>query len=70
VIDGQAGTVRFSCEEIEATVFVGGRIYLFTLFLDTVPPYTTAGGRALFDAMIASVQLTPETAAVASPAPS
>jgi hypothetical protein len=71
VIDGQTGKVRFSCEEIEATVFVGGRMYLFTLFLDTLPPYTTAGGRALFEAMIASVQLTPETAELApSPASS
>jgi hypothetical protein len=71
LIDGRTGKVRFSCEEIEATVFVGDRIYLFTLFLDTVPPYTTAGGRALFEAMMASVRLTPETAEVApSPASS
>jgi hypothetical protein len=65
LIDGQTGKVRFSCEEIEATVFVGDRMYLFTLFLDTVPPYTTSGGRALFEAMMASVQLTPETAELA-----
>jgi hypothetical protein len=70
VIDGQPGKVRLSCEEIEATVFVGGRIYLFTLFLDTVPPYTIAGGRTLFEAMMGSVQLTPETAEVAGPAAS
>jgi hypothetical protein len=65
VVDGQTGKIRSSCEELEATVIKNGRIYLFTLFLDAGEPYSTAGGRALFDAMIATVQLTPRTAEVA-----
>ena len=71
VIDGQTGKVRSSCEEVEATVVVGDRVYLFTLFLNGDEPTSTAGGRALFEAMAATVQLTPETAEVApSPAAS
>jgi hypothetical protein len=65
VIDGQTGKVRINCEEIEATLVVDGRLYLFTLFLDDGAPYDVAGGRALFEAMMATVQLTPETAEVA-----
>jgi hypothetical protein len=71
VVDGATGKVRISCEEVEATVVVGDRLYLFTLFLDSGEPYSTAGSRALFEAMIATVQLTPETAELApSAAPS
>lgn len=70
-IDGQSAKIRTSCEEVEATVIVDGRVYLFTLFLDVGEPYSIAGSRALFEAMMATVQLTPETAEVApSPAAS
>ncbi len=61
-IDGQPGRVWEGCPgEIEATVVVGGRVYLFTLFGDGV-------SRALFDAYASTIDLRPEEAA--SPAPS
>ena len=44
--------------QIEATVVAGGRLYLFTL----VPDRSDA--RAFFDAWVATIDLTPETAAV------
>ena len=53
-----------------STYIADGRIYLFTLFLDAGEPYSTAGSRALFEAMIATVQLTPESAVAPSPTPS
>jgi hypothetical protein len=69
VIYGQTGKVRMSCEEIEATLVLDDRLYLFTLFLDVGAPYDIAGSRALFEAMMATVTLTPETA-VEAPTPS
>jgi hypothetical protein len=71
VIDGHEGRIRTSCHEVEATVILDSRIYMFTFFdIDFGGPYSTAGARALFEAMMASVQLTPETAVSPSPAPS
>ena len=61
-IDGQPGRITLDCPgEIEATVVVDGRLYLFTLVGDGV-------SRALFDAYAATIDLRPEEAA--SPAPS
>jgi hypothetical protein len=61
-IDGQPGRITLDCPgEIEATVVVDGRLYLFTLFGDGVT-------RALFDAYASTIDLRPEEAA--SPAPS
>jgi hypothetical protein len=60
-IDGQPGRVWEGCPgEIEATVAVGRRVYVFTLFGDAV-------SRAIFDAYASTIDLRPEEAA--SPAP-
>jgi hypothetical protein len=62
-IDGQSGRTS-ECRnadgigEIEATVVAGGRLYLFTLGHDR------RDGREFFDAWVATIDLTPETAAV------
>lgn len=55
IIDGQPGRVA-ECDHIEATVVAGSRLYLFTL----VDGRDDA--RAVFDAYIATVKLTPKTA--------
>jgi hypothetical protein len=66
VIDGQAASIRTSCGEVEAKVVLDGRAYVFTIVNQP-----SAAGRALFEAMMATVSLTPETAEVApSPAAS
>jgi hypothetical protein len=63
-IDGQAGRIRDECpEEVETTVVVGRRVYVFTLFLGA------SNRRALFDAFAATIDLRPDDA-VASPTPS
>lgn len=57
-IDGQSGRIA-ECEgRIEATVVVAGRLYLFTLL------HGQLGGdaRVLFDALVATIDLTPATA--------
>ena len=46
-----------STDRIEATVVAGGRLYLFTLGHDR------SDARAWFDAWVATIDLTPETAA-------
>ena len=55
-IDGSEGRVAECSNHIEATVVVGGRLYLFTLTHDR------DDARAIFDAFIATVALTPDTA--------
>ncbi len=55
-IDGQSGRIAECPNEIEATVVVGGRLYLFTLSHDR------SDARAVFDAFAATIDLTPETA--------
>jgi hypothetical protein len=63
-IDGQSGRF-FQCpDEIDATVVDGGRLYLFILMS------TRTDARAVFDDWIATIHLTPETAAVPSSTPS
>ena len=66
IIDGHVGRVRDACpDEVEATVVVGRRVYLFTLFNDQ------PNARALFDAFAATIDLRPEDArADPSPKPS
>jgi hypothetical protein len=54
VVDGQPGW-KAECEHSEATVVAGGRLYLF------IGPNDE---RRWFDAWIATIELTPETAAV------
>jgi hypothetical protein len=54
-IDGQPGRVA-RCDHAEATVVAGGRLYLFTLTHDR------SDARALFDALVATIDLTPQTA--------
>lgn len=65
-IDGAPGRLRDSCGEVEATVVLEGRVYMFTLFLfsDQV-----TNGRELFDAFAATIDLRPEDAALPSPSP-
>lgn len=71
-IDGIEARIRTSCGEVEATVVAGDRAYVFTLFVgDTLGDLDgvwTAGGRALFEAIVATIDLAPEDAAV-SPSP-
>jgi hypothetical protein len=57
-IDGQSGKVAECENQIEATVVAGGRLYLFT------SGHLRSDARAFFDTWIATVELTPETAAV------
>ncbi len=63
-IDGAPGRLRDSCGEVEATVILDGRVYMFTLFLGE-DRFTN--GRELFDAMVATIDLRPEDAVLPSP---
>lgn len=56
-IDGQPGRVAECANQIEATVLAGGRLYLFVVYRDA------PDAMALFDAWVATIDLTPETAA-------
>lgn len=56
-IDGQRGKIA-ECDHTEATVVAGGRLYLF------IGPGQSNRNRAWFDAWIATIDLTPQTAAV------
>jgi hypothetical protein len=61
-IDGQPGRIWEGCpDEIEATVVVGQRVYLFTLFGDT------GVSRDVFDAYASTIDLRPEEAASPTP---
>jgi hypothetical protein len=69
VIDGKAGRLRGFCgnppaTEIEATVVVGNRVYVFTLFRGggEGSGAIEADERALFDAFAATITLSPENA--------
>ena len=57
-IDGRLGRIAECPNQIEATVVAGGRLYLFML------GHERSDARAFFDAWIATIDLTPETAAV------
>jgi hypothetical protein len=57
-VDGQPGRITECPSRIEATVVSGGRLYLFALL------HTRSDARAFFDAWVATIDLTPETAAV------
>ncbi len=63
-IDGQSGRIAECPNEIDATVVTGGRLYLFALL------HARNDARAIFDAWVATIQLRPEDAAVASATPS
>jgi hypothetical protein len=67
-IDGQPGRTADCANWVEATVVAGGRLYLFVMWHDR------DDARAWFDAWIATIDLTPETATVgdseAMPSPS
>jgi hypothetical protein len=60
VVDGQPGRIRTSCGDVEATVVAGGRVYMFTLVENV--PRGGVSARSLFEAMMATVRLTPESA--------
>jgi hypothetical protein len=55
-IDGQSGRISECPNRIEATVVAGGQLYLFILSHDR------SDARAIFDAWVATIDLTPETA--------
>jgi hypothetical protein len=66
-IDGHAGRLRGFCgdppaTEIEATVVVNNRVYLFTLFrfVEGNETASEAHERALFDAFAATIKLNPQ----------
>jgi hypothetical protein len=63
-IDGQSGKISAKCGEVAATVLAGGRLYLFLGGTDR------SDTREFFDAVLATIDLTPETAAVPSSTPS
>ena len=63
-IDGQPGRIWEGCpNEIEATVAIGQRVYVFSLFGEEASTVS----RAVFDAYASTIDLRPEEAA--SPAP-
>ncbi len=64
-IDGAPGRVRDRCGEVEATIVLEGRAYMFTLFLGS----EVLNGRELFDAFAATIDLRPEDAPLPSPSP-
>ena len=55
-VDGRPGRIAECANHIEATVLFSGRLYLFTLSHDR------SDARAVFDALVATIDLTPETA--------
>ena len=66
-IDGQPGRLRGWCGdppamEIEATVVVNNRVYVFTLFRGSREGSSEADERALFDAFSATIKLNPDDA--------
>ena len=65
-IDGAPGRLRASCGEVEVTLILEGRVYMFTLFLGSD---RVTNGRALFDAFAATINLRPLEAEVPSPSP-
>lgn len=70
LIDGQPGRLRDNCGEVEATVVVGQRVYAFTLFVNPGTSPGRSGGRAVFDQLASTIELSPEAAASANSAPS
>jgi hypothetical protein len=65
-IDGAPGRLRDGCGEVEATIVLEGRVYMFTLFLASD---RVTNGRELFDAFAATIDLRPEDAVLPSPRP-
>jgi hypothetical protein len=65
-IDGAPGRLWDGCGEVEATVVLEGRVYMFTLFLGSDQ---ATNGRELFDALAATIDLRREDAALPSPSP-
>jgi hypothetical protein len=72
VIGGQSGRLRGFCStatEIEATVVVDRRVYMFTLFFGEGWTAGEGEARALFDAFASTIELHPEDARGPSPGP-
>lgn len=63
-IDGHRGRIQECADQIDATVVAGGRLYLFTMM------HSRPDARAWFDAFVATVRLTPDTAAAPTATPS
>lgn len=62
-IDGQSGKVADCPSQIEATVVLDGRLYLFRMSHSGPILEEASDSRTWFDAWIATIDLTPETAA-------
>jgi hypothetical protein len=56
-IDGHSGRVAECQDQVEGTVVTGGRLYLFRLYA------SSRDARTMFDTWIATIELTPDTAA-------
>ncbi|HXU85765.1 MAG TPA: hypothetical protein VN773_08160 [Verrucomicrobiae bacterium] len=72
IIGGQSGRLRGFCStatEIEATVVVDRRVYMFTLFFGEDWTAGESKARALFDAFASTIELHPEDARGPSPGP-
>lgn len=65
-IDGAPGRLWDDCSEVEATVVLEDRVYMFTLYLDSDQ---VTNGRELFDALAATIDLRPEDAALPRSSP-
>jgi hypothetical protein len=65
-IDGAPGRLWDDCGEVEATIVLEGRVYMFTLDLGGSG---VTNGRELFDAFAATIDLRPEDVPLPSPRP-
>lgn len=65
-IGGAPGRLQESCGQVEATIVLDGRVYMFTLYLGSDQ---VTNGRELFDAFAATIDLRPEDAVLPSPSP-
>src|SRR5215207_3591606 len=69
VIDGRPGRIRHSCDDVEASVVVERRAYLFTLFRgdQSGGDIQASDARAAFDEFAATIRLRPEDAEESPP---
>jgi hypothetical protein len=65
-IDGAPGRLMDACGQVEATIVLEGRVYMFTLWLGSDQ---VTNGRELYDAFAATIDLRPEDAPLPSSSP-
>lgn len=69
-IDGRAGHIYVGCDFVEALVFEGRRVYVFSYLNQDAPQSAVeTTGRRLLEAFIATVTLHPERVSTPPPAP-